>query len=144
MLGVIVKIKTENFQVETKSFNGIVDITEDVQKILDNSGMKEGNALVFAIGSTVGITTIEYEPGLLKDYPDFMERIVPAKSKYHHDETWHDGNGFAHVRSSLQGTSFTVPFVDTKLMLGTWQQIILVNFDNRARKRNIIVQLIGE
>lgn len=144
MLGVIVKIKTENFQVETKSLNGIVDITEEVQKILINTGMKEGNALVFAVGSTVGITTIEYEPGLLKDYPDFMERIVPANSKYHHDETWHDGNGFAHVRSSLQGTSFTVPFKDSKLLLGTWQQIILVNFDNRARKRNIIVQLIGE
>jgi len=139
-----VKIKTENIYAETKSNSGMVDITDQIQKIVTNSGMKEGNALVFAVGSTVGITTIEYEPGLLKDYPNFMERIVPSSSKYHHDETWHDGNGYAHVRSSLQGTSFTVPFVNSKLLLGTWQQIILVNFDNRTRKRNIVVQLIGE
>ncbi len=138
------KIKTETMNVETKSFNGMVDITDDVQKIVHDSGLKEGNALVFAVGSTVGITTIEYEPGLLKDYPDFMERIIPSSSKYNHDETWHDGNGYAHVRSSLQGTSFTVPFSNANLMLGTWQQIILVNFDNRARKRNIVVQLMGE
>ena len=138
------KIKTENIYAETKSNSGMVDITDQIQKIVTNSGMKEGNALVFAVGSTVGITTIEYEPGLLKDYPNFMERIVPSSSKYHHDETWHDGNGYAHVRSSLQGTSFTVPFVNSKLLLGTWQQIILVNFDNRTRKRNIVVQLIGE
>ncbi len=138
------KIKTENLSVETKGYNGIVDITGEVQRIVSQSGMKEGNALVFAIGSTVGITTIEYEPGLLKDYPDFLEKIVPSSSKYHHDETWHDGNGYAHVRSSLQGTSFTVPFSDSNLLLGTWQQIILVNFDNRTRKRNIVVQLIGE
>jgi len=138
------KIKTENISVETKGFNGMVDITEDVQRILSNSGIKEGNALVFAVGSTVGVTTIEYEPGLLKDYPNFMEKIVPSSSKYHHDETWNDGNGYAHVRSSLQGTSFNVPFVNSKLMLGTWQQIILVNFDNRTRKRNIVVQIMGE
>lgn len=138
------KIKTENLSVETKGYNGIVDITGEVQRIVSQSGMKEGNALVFAVGSTVGITTIEYEPGLLKDYPDFLEKIVPSSSKYHHDETWHDGNGYAHVRSSLQGTSFTVPFSDSSLLLGTWQQIILVNFDNRTRKRNIVVQLIGE
>jgi secondary thiamine-phosphate synthase enzyme len=138
------RIITETLHVETKSHSGIVDITDNVQKIVTDSGLKEGNALVFAVGSTVGVTTIEYEPGLLKDYPDFMERIVPSSSKYQHDETWHDGNGFAHVRSSLQGTSFTVPFSNSKLLLGTWQQIILVNFDNRTRKRNIVVQLIGE
>jgi len=138
------KIKTETLYVEAKGFNGIVDITGEVQKIVTASGFKEGNALVFAVGSTVGVTTIEYEPGLLKDYPDFLERIVPSSSKYHHDETWHDGNGYAHVRSSLQGTSFTVPFSDSQLLLGTWQQIILVNFDNRTRKRNLVVQLMGE
>ncbi len=138
------KIKTETLSVEAKGLNGIVDITDEVQKIVAKSEMKEGNALVFAIGSTVGITTIEYEPGLLKDYPDFLEKIIPSSSKYHHDETWHDGNGHAHVRSSLQGTSFTVPFSNSNLLLGTWQQIILVNFDNRTRKREIVVQLIGE
>ena len=138
------KIKTETLYVETKGFNGIVDITSDVQDIVTKSGFKEGNALVFAVGSTVGITTIEYEPGLLKDYPNFLEKIIPSSSQYHHDETWHDGNGYAHVRSSLQGTSFTVPFSNSNLLLGTWQQIILVNFDNRTRKRNIVVQLMGE
>ena len=138
------EIKTESIEVETKGFNDIIDITEDVQKIVANSGLKEGNALVFAVGSTVGITTIEYEPGLLKDYPGFFEKIIPSNVKYHHDEKWHDGNGFAHIRSSLQGTSFNVPFKNAHLLLGTWQQIILVNFDNRSRKRNLIVQLMGQ
>ena len=137
-------IKTESLQVETKGFTGIVDITADVQKIVLDSGFKEGNALVFAVGSTVGVTTIEYEPGLLKDYPGFFEKIIPSNTKYHHDDTWHDGNGFAHIRSSLQGTSFNVPFKEGRLLLGTWQQIILVNFDNRTRKRELIVQIMGQ
>ena len=95
-------------------------------------------------GSTAGITTVEYEPGLLKDIPEFFENIIPSKNTYHHDETWHDGNGYAHVRASLQGASFTVPFQNSKLLLGTWQQIILIDFDNRSRSRKIIVQLTGE
>lgn len=138
------QIKTASFSVNTKGFNDIVDVTNDVQKILNESGMMEGNALVFVSGSTAGITTIEYEPGLLKDYPQFFEKIIPSNQVYHHDETWHDGNGYAHVRASLQGASFTVPFVNGKLLLGTWQQIILIDFDNRSRKRKIITQLTGQ
>jgi secondary thiamine-phosphate synthase enzyme len=96
------------------------------------------------VGSTAGITTIEHEPGLLKDYPEFFERLVPSKNRYHHDDTWHDGNGYAHIRAALQGSSFTVPFSNKTLLLGTWQQIILVDFDNKSRNRNIIVQITGQ
>lgn len=138
------EIKTLNFAVETKGNNDIIDITRNVQSILAGEGMQEGSALIFIPGSTAGISTIEYESGLLKDYPEFMESIIPSGRTYHHDETWHDGNGFSHVRASLQGASFTVPFQNGKLLLGTWQQIILIDFDNRSRKRNVIVQLTGK
>jgi len=137
-------ITTLSFNVKTKGFNDIIDITEKVQSLVEESNLKEGSALVFVGGSTAGITTIEYEPGLLKDYPAFFEKLIPSKSKYHHDETWHDGNGYAHIRAALQGASFTVPFVNQKLLLGTWQQIILLDFDNTARTRTIYVQLIGK
>lgn len=136
-------IRTLNFQVKTKGFNEIVDITDKVQHMIDKTGFVEGNALVFVPGSTAGITTIEYEPGLLQDYPEFMEKIAPSDKRYKHDDTWHDGNGYAHIRASLQGSSFTVPFNGKKMLLGTWQQIILVDFDNRSRNRNIVVQIIG-
>jgi len=138
------EIKTNTISVSTKGSNDIIDITNDVQKIVNDSGLSEGSVLIFVPGSTAGVTTIEYEPGLLKDYPDFFEKIIPSKLSYHHDETWGDANGYAHVRASLQGPSLTVPFSKTKLLLGTWQQIILVDFDNRSRKRNIIIQITGQ
>lgn len=138
------KVRTFNFSVASRGFNDIVDITAHVQQTVSESGISEGSALVFVPGSTAGITTIENEPGLLQDYPSFFEKIIPAGDKYQHNETWNDGNGFSHVRASLQGASFTVPFVNSKLLLGTWQQIILVDFDNRSRNRKIIVQLAGE
>lgn len=138
------QIKTFTFSVSTNGFNDIVDITSEVQSKLNETGMKEGNVLIFAPGSTSGITTIEYEPGLLKDYPEFFEKIAPSNSRYHHNETWHDGNGYAHVRASLQGGSLTIPFLDSKLLLGTWQQIVLIDFDNRPRRRNIVVQFTGQ
>jgi secondary thiamine-phosphate synthase enzyme len=137
------KIKTVSFRVQTKGKTDIMDITHEVESIIRESDLREGNALVFVPGSTAGITTIEYESGLLKDYPDFFEKIIPSDASYEHDNTWHDGNGYSHVRASLQGGSFTVPFVDKKLILGTWQQIILVDFDNRPRQREVIVQMIG-
>ena len=137
------KIKTVSFRVQTKGKTDIIDITHEVERIIRELDLREGNALVFVPGSTAGITTIEYESGLLKDYPDFFEKIIPSNDSYEHDNTWHDGNGYSHVRASLQGGSFTVPFVDKKLILGTWQQIILVDFDNRPRQREIVVQLIG-
>lgn len=137
-------VKTFEFSISTKGFNDIIDITSEVQKILSDSNFNEGNALVFVPGSTAGITTIEYEPGLLKDYPEFLEKLIPSNKPYYHDNTWHDGNGFSHVRAALQGASFTVPFTSGRLMLGTWQQIILIDFDNRRRNRRIIVQFIGK
>jgi secondary thiamine-phosphate synthase enzyme len=137
------KIVTEYINVHTEGFNDIIDITGMVQKKLDESEFSEGNVLVFVPGATAGITTIEYEPGLLKDYPEFMEKIVPSDKNYHHDMTWHDGNGFSHVRAALQGASFQVPFKDGELLLGTWQQIILVDYDNRSRNRKVITQIMG-
>ena len=138
------EVKTLSFHINSKGNTDIIDITDSVQSKLKESGLKNGNVLIFAPGSTAGISTIENEPGLMQDYPEFFERIIPVNAKYHHDETWHDGNGHAHVRASLQGASFTVPFSDRKLLLGTWQQIILIDFDNRSRKRNVITQFIGE
>ncbi len=137
-------IKTFTLSLETKGGTDIIDITGKVEEIISGSEFSEGSALVFAPGSTAGITTIEYEPGLLADYPKFMEKIAPSNQRYHHDDTWHDGNGHSHVRAALQGASFTVPFSDKRLLLGTWQQIILIDFDNRRRNRNIIVQLTGK
>jgi secondary thiamine-phosphate synthase enzyme len=138
------EIKTLSFSLNTTGNTQIIDITYDVHNIVSKSGIKEGSALIFVPGSTAGITTIEYEPGLLKDIPEFFEKIIPSKNIYHHDQTWHDGNGYAHVRAALQGASFTVPFMNSKLLLGTWQQIILIDFDNRSRNRNIIVQITGK
>ncbi len=137
-------VETRSFRINTKGDSDIIDITKKVSEEIDASSIFEGNALIFVSGSTAGITTIEFEPGLKKDYPEFFERIIPSGKSYYHDNTWHDGNGHSHLRSSLQGTSFTVPFVNKKLLLGTWQQIILIDFDNRQRNREIIVQLNGK
>ena len=138
------EIETYFISVTTNGNCEITDITDKVDNLIANNNFTEGSALVFVAGSTAGITTIEYEPGLLKDYPDFFERIAPSGINYEHENTWHDGNGHSHVRSALQGASLTVPFSRGKLMLGTWQQIILVDFDNRPRKREIIVQITGK
>ena len=137
------EIKTFSISVSTKGNCDIIDITDDVNAIIVNNKFNEGSAVIFVGGSTAGITTIEYEPGLLKDYPKFFERIAPVNMNYEHDNTWHDGNGHSHVRAAIQGASLTVPFSNGRLLLGTWQQIILVDFDNRSRKREIAVQLIG-
>ncbi len=137
-------ISTVSFKLKTDGNTDIINITGQVENELQKSGFTEGSATVFVAGSTAGITTIEFEPGLRKDYPQFFERIIPSNATYHHDQTWHDGNGHSHIRASLQGASFTVPFVKGNLLLGTWQQIILVDFDNRARQREVIVQFIGK
>ncbi|MDR3627219.1 MAG: secondary thiamine-phosphate synthase enzyme YjbQ [Ignavibacteriaceae bacterium] len=136
-------ISTHSFEVRSRGMTDIIDLTGNVQAIINENDYSEGSALVFAGGSTAGITTIEYEPGLLKDYPALWEKIVPGNDVYKHDETWHDGNGFSHIRAALQGASFTVPFIQGELLLGTWQQIILIDFDNRPRSRKIIVQITG-
>ena len=136
-------ISTFSFEIKTRGNSDIVDVTDRVQSIISSSEFVEGSALLFIGGSTAGITTIEFEPGLLKDYPNFFEKIIPSNANYKHNETWHDGNGFSHVRAALQGASITIPFSNGKLLLGTWQQIILIDFDNRSRNRKIIVQITG-
>ena len=122
----------------------MVDITPQIDQILSQSGLEEGQLTVFATGATAAITTIEYEPGLLRDMPEALDRIAPEGEHYHHDTTWGDGNGNSHIRASLIGASLTVPFISGKMVLGTWQQIVFIDCDNRSRQRRIPVQLIGK
>lgn len=140
----MVEIGTYSIHKSTRGKCDIVDITDEVQSLIKKNNFDEGNVLIFAGGSTAGVTTIEYEPGLLKDYPNFFEKIIPSNINYEHDNTWHDGNGHSHVRAAIQGASLTVPFSNGRLMLGTWQQIVFVDFDNRSRKREITVQIVGK
>ena len=138
------KIITETFSLETRGHTAIIDITPQASELLDASGLTEGMLTLFVAGSTAGITSIEYEPGLLKDLPEAFEKFSPTGVTYHHDATWGDGNGYAHVRAALLGPSFSAPFKDSHLILGTWQQIVLIDFDNRPRRRTIILQMLGE
>lgn len=138
------EIVTERFSVSTRGDADIVDITEHVVASISRRKLEAGNVTIFVSGSTAGITTTEYEPGLKKDIPAAFERIAPRSARYYHDDTWHDGNGHAHVRAALLGPSLTVPFHNGKLALGTWQQIVLIDFDNRPRQREITLQIIGQ
>lgn len=138
------KIVNDSLNVNTRGFNDMKDITPIVEESLASSGLRNGVLTLFVPGSTGGLTTIEYESGLKKDFNDLMERIAPSDVSYSHDLRWGDGNGFSHVRASLLGPSLNVPFTDGRLTLGTWQQIIFVDFDNRSRSRTIICQFIGE
>ncbi|MCK5454946.1 MAG: secondary thiamine-phosphate synthase enzyme YjbQ [Calditrichia bacterium] len=136
-------IYTEYLSLQSRGFNDIIDISSRLNEILHDSGFTEGQMTIFVSGSTAGLTTIEYEPGLLRDLPEFFEGIIPMKKSYHHDQTWHDGNGYAHLRSSLIKPFFTVPFQAGRLLLGTWQQVVFIDFDNRPRQRKLVVQMIG-
>ncbi|RMF66581.1 MAG: YjbQ family protein [Calditrichaeota bacterium] len=138
------KIVTDSIEIATRGHTHILDVTGEVQDVLKRSGLQEGSLTLFVSGSTAGVTSIEYEPGLLKDLPEAFEKLAPTGVTYHHDATWGDGNGYAHVRAALLGPSFTAPFRNGRLLLGTWQQIVVVDFDNRPRQRNIVVQMIGE
>jgi len=138
------KTVTDKFPVNTKGNTDILDITDDAQTLLLKSGIKNGIVTFFVQGSTAGLTTVEYEPGLLKDIPLLFEKIAPENSRYFHDDTWGDGNGHSHCRASLLGPSLTVPFTNGLMTLGTWQQIILIDFDNRSRRREIVMQIMGE
>lgn len=134
---------SEEINISTKGHCDIIDITSKVEEILNEHKIKNGQCTLFSVGSTAGLTTIEYEPGLLRDLPELFERIIPSNTSYHHDNTWHDGNGYAHLRSALLKTSLTIPIVNGELTLGTWQQIVFIDFDNRRRSRKVIVQLLG-
>ncbi len=137
-------IITETISLKTNGDCDVVNITHHVQAQLAKSNLKSGIVTVFVTGSTAGVTTIEYEPGLIADLPELLEKLVPSGVSYQHDRTWHDGNGHAHLRSALIGPDITIPFVAGKLMLGTWQQVIFLDFDNRRRDRELIVQIMGE
>ncbi len=138
------KIIHESITVPTRGFNDIKDLTEIINEKLIGSGLKSGLLTVFVQGSTAGVTTIEYEPGLVRDFSELMEKIIPSGRSYHHDERWGDANGFSHLRASLIGPSLVIPFVNGKLRLGVWQQVVLLDFDNRPRNRQIVLQLMGE
>jgi len=130
--------------IETNGDVDIVDITSDVQDVISKSKIKDGIVCVFVPGSTGSITSIEYEPGLMKDFPRALEKIAPKGIHYDHHETWHDDNGHSHVRASLMGPSTTFPIRNGKLIHGTWQQLVFVELDTGPRNRNIIVQIVGE
>jgi secondary thiamine-phosphate synthase enzyme len=134
----------EIIKIKTKGQCSIHDVTGDVARVLESSKLTQGICCVAVVGSTAAISTIEYEPGLLVDVPKLMEMLIPSGVPYEHDKTWHDGNGFSHLRSFLVKTSLSVPFDKCRLDLGTWQQIVVVDFDNRSRTRELIVQLVGE
>jgi secondary thiamine-phosphate synthase enzyme len=138
------RIINDTIIVNTRGSGDLINITNEVSGVLDRSDLRTGNLTVFVSGSTAGITTFEYEPGLIEDIHEFYEKIAPSKRHYHHDDTWGDANGFSHVRAAFTGPSLTIPFENGKLLLGTWQQVVLAEFDNRPRKRQLVVQLIGE
>jgi secondary thiamine-phosphate synthase enzyme len=137
-------VHTAELRYETAREGDMIDITEAVQQAVHESALKAGTVTVFVIGSTAAITTIEYEPGLHKDFPEALERIAPKDGQYEHEERWHDDNGHSHIRASLIGPSLTVPIVDGRLTLGTWQQIVLLELDTRPRQRQIVLQIVGD
>ena len=137
-------VVTKKISLQTKGNCDIVDITPQVEQQLADTGINSGTATLFVAGSTAGLSTIEFESGVLSDFQGMWERNIPEDIPYNHDRRWGDGNGHSHVRASLLGASLVIPFTDKKLTLGTWQQIVLVDFDNRPRSRQVIVQIMGD
>jgi len=131
-----------NFTINTKGFCDIIDITNEVSQKVKESKIKDGICLISCPGSTIGLTTIENDPNLLEDFKEFLEKIVPSDRAYHHDETWGDNNAFSHIRSALIKPFLTVPIEKNYLVLGKWQNIVLIDFDNRPRQRTIIIKII--
>ena len=134
----------KDFSVQTQGFSDIVDVTPDVEDIVAESEITSGIATVFVVGSTASISTIEFEPALAEDMKEQLNELVPGNLRSRHSETWGDDNGFSHIRATLMGPGITVPFTEKKLVLGTWQQIVVIDHDNRPRSRKIFVQVIGE
>jgi secondary thiamine-phosphate synthase enzyme len=137
-------VVTGDISLRTHGNGDTLDITAKVEKFILDSKLTNGIVTVFVNGSTAGVTTIEFEPGVVGDFNKLWERLAPKNITYDHNEKWGDGNGYAHMRASLLGASLTIPFTERKMTLGTWQQIILVDFDNRPRQRTVVVQVIGE
>lgn len=140
----MVRVLQKKITLNTSGSPDLIDLTGKINVILEEAELKKGILTVFVVGSTAGITTFEYEPGVVKDMQELYEKLIPKNKPYHHDNTWGDANGYSHLRAALQGPSLTIPFCDGKLVLGTWQQVVLAEFDHRARQRQIIVQIIGE
>ena len=137
-------VVTKKISIETEGEVDIKNLTSDVAQAVANSGLMNGIVTVFVSGSTGALTTIEYEPGLVQDFPNMLDRIAPKRLVYEHEKMWHDGNGHSHVRASLIGPCITIPFVKGNLALGTWQQIVFVELDVHKRSRDLILQIIGE
>ena len=138
------KIFTAKLTQKTQGFCDIIDITAKVRDVIEKENIQRGQATLFVSGSTAALTTIENESGLVQDLKEFVEKLIPSDRRYHHDARWQDDNGFSHLRASLFGPSLAVPIENGRPLLGTWQQVVLLDFDNRPRTREIIVQLIGE
>jgi len=137
------KVISKTIQLSSKGQDDVIDITKQVSNVVKDSNIENGTVTIFVAGSTAAVTTIEYEPGLINDFPEMLSRIIPKNIEYEHDNTWHDGNGHSHVRASLVGPSLTVPIINGKLTLGTWQQIVLLEMDTRPRNRNLILQIMS-
>lgn len=131
-----------HFSTDTRQ--QVIDITARVEQALEKSKLADGMVLIFVVGSTGALSTIEFEPGLQQDFPELMQQMIPAEKEYRHNRTWGDGNGHSHLRATLLGPALTVPVVDGRLVLGTWQQIVFLEFDNRPRERRLMLQFIGE
>jgi secondary thiamine-phosphate synthase enzyme len=140
----VIKIQTKKLSEKTSGFCDIIDITAKVREHIETEKIKGGQVTLFVSGSTAALTTVEYEPGLVRDLKEFVEKLIPSDRRYHHDDRWGDDNGFSHLRASLFGPSLAIPIENGRPLLGTWQQVVLLDFDNRPRTREIIVQLIGE
>ena len=137
-------VETLTLEVSSKPGTDLIDITNEVASLIWKSGVKEGIVTVFVPGSTGSVSAIEFEPNLIKDFKKAMERIAPSDIEYEHHKTWGDFNGKSHVRATIMGPSLTVPFKNKKLLLGTWQQIVFIDFDVPARRRELVVQVVGE
>jgi secondary thiamine-phosphate synthase enzyme len=138
------KIISRRVSLNTRGSGDFINVTRELLGIINDAGLRNGTMTIFVSGSTAGVTTFEYEPGLIRDLAEFYEKMAPSRVHYHHDDTWGDANGFGHVRAAFTGPSLVVPFEDGDLLLGAWQQVVLAEFDNKPRKRELVVQLMGE
>ncbi len=137
-------LQTDKIVENTSGFCDIIDITTKLKAVIGNKRVQNGLATLWVAGSTAALTTIEYEPGLIQDLKDLLDKLIPPNKRYHHDARWSDDNGFSHLRASLFGPSLALPISDGRPSLGAWQQVVLLDFDNRPRTREIVVQVLGE
>lgn len=137
-------VKSQTINISTSGICDVQNITDRIQSFVNQIGVSEGLACIAVVGSTAGVTAIEYEPNLVKDFKELMEKLVPQNLKTKHGDTWGDDNGFSHLRASLIGPSISIPIKNSQLQLGTWQQIVLCDFDNRPREREVVIQVVGE